>query len=94
MKNLSKRVYVWVTGLCLCVAALTGCGSSVEQDSADQPDTVGYSKTLQQDVTILDVRENYTDVATFCEGPNRVYLSYNDSAGIEVVANDPRCVTQ
>lgn len=90
-----KRAYVWFVGLCLCVGAMTGCGASDEDNSTDstevtQPTQPGYTKTLVPDVTILDIREGYSDIATFCEGPNRVYI--NDSNGTAfAVGNDPRC---
>lgn len=41
-------------------------------------------------VTVINLPDGFTDVAAFCDGPNRVYAVWS-SVTPAVVPNDPTC---
>jgi hypothetical protein len=75
-----KRAYVWLVSLCVCAAALSGCGAP-----SDTPED-----STTPSLTEYDSPNHYTNFATTCDGPNKVYITYNYD-NIFVVPNDPSC---
>lgn len=89
MKNNLKRLYVAITGFCLCIG-LTACAGGTPGGPAggDQYDDL-------PDVTVPYVTykvDGYV-VRAFCDGTSRVYIK---SEALAAVANAPECqgVTQ
>lgn len=81
--------------ICLAMAALaglimlTGCSKMTEQFN-DAP----VSGNNDAPALRVSFPDGFSNVATKCDGPNRVYVAFHgDSAyaGVAVVANDPRC---
>jgi len=77
----------------VAVAALlgaSGCGNKVNEPGRDAP-----TGTRNQDpADLISFPDGFSNVATKCDGPNRVYVAFKgdaNRAAIAVVPNDPRC---
>jgi hypothetical protein len=74
----------------IAVLALSGC-SEKQQEQFKDADR-GASNTGPAD--IMTFPDGFSNVASKCDGPNRVYVIFHqDSAygSVAVVPNDPRC---
>ncbi|MFG1872188.1 hypothetical protein [Micromonospora arborensis] len=72
-------------------AVLSGCGGKFTEPFKDAPRSKNINSAPADTVTMPD---GFSNVATKCEGPNRVYVVYHGDkpyGSIAVVANDPRC---
>lgn len=82
-----KAVSWFIAGL--AALALTGCGKAAEPfNDAER----GQSNDSPADT--MTFPDGFSNVATKCDGPNRVYVIFKgDSAygSVAVVPNDPRC---
>ena len=76
----------------LCLVALFACGGEANQDAQQ-----GDRNTGPADV--INMPDGFSNVASKCDGPNRVYTINHKSidgvskeyGAVAVVANDPRC---
>lgn len=88
-----KRIIIAAAAVGLSVATLVACGSdkAVEQfNDADRGDT---NSTPADVITFPD---GFSNVASKCDGPNRVYVIFHENSAygsVAVAPNDPRCVT-
>ena len=75
----------------LAALTLTGCGSSkLSEQFQDAPR--GINNELAADT--ITFPDGFSNVATKCDGPNRIYVVFKGDAAygaISVVPNDPRC---
>ena len=87
----------WLTMLGLaflllaCVGALSSCGL----DKATEPyKDSGRGSTNSAKADLITFPDGFNNVATKCDGPNRVYVTYHGDSpygSITVAPNDPRC---
>lgn len=73
------------------LVSLTACNSKAVEPFQDS----GVAGRDKSPATVLDMPDGFSNVATKCDGPNRVYVIFHsDSAygSVSVVPNDPRCV--
>jgi hypothetical protein len=88
------RVPWWAWALALTVVAivvLSSCGL----DKATEPFKDAPRGAVNGDpADVLRMPDGFSNVATKCDGPNRVYVVFHgDKAygSVAVVTNDPRC---
>lgn len=83
------RIFAATVAAALLLGA-TGCGAKGTEPLKDAP-TAGRN---QAPADLMSFPDGFSNVATKCDGPNRVYVAFkgdNNRAAIAVVANDPRC---
>lgn len=83
----SRRIAV--ATLIASVLALTGC-SKITEPYNDAP----VSGNNDEPALRVSFPDGFSNVATKCDGPNRVYVAYHGDAAYGAVAvapNDPRC---
>lgn len=75
----------------LATLALTGCSDKAREPFQDAP----RGTTNDHPADIINFPDGYSNVASKCDGPNRVYVIYKADdptrGSIAVVPNDPRC---
>jgi len=84
-----KKFAISITAAALLALTLTGCGKATEQFK-DAP----VSSHDDSAATVLNFPDGFSNVATKCDGPNRVYVIFHNDkpyGAISVVPNDPRC---
>lgn len=71
-----------------------GCGL----DKASEPfNDAPRGNTNDEPRDVMTFPDGFSNVATGCEGPNRVYVAFkgdDNRAAVAVVPNDPRCDTE
>jgi uncharacterized lipoprotein len=77
----------------LLVLALAGCDAA---DKASEPfkDAPRSNTTNNQAADIVTMPDGFNNLASKCDGPNRVYTTYHGDSpygAVAVVPNDPRC---
>lgn len=73
------------------ITFMAGCSNKQRQQFNDAPRT-GTDNTAPAQVIAMP--DGFSNVASKCDGPNRVYVVFHsDSAygSVDVVPNDPRC---
>ena len=73
-----------------CLVALAGCTDKATEQFRDAP----RGATNSDAADIIEMPDGFSNLASKCDGPNRVYVAFkgdNNRASIAVVANDPRC---
>lgn len=76
--------------IALCVLALTGCGMKAVEPFRDAP----RGNNNDQPADTITFPDGFSNVASKCDGPNRVYVIFKGDLGygsVHVVPNDPRC---
>jgi hypothetical protein len=76
--------------LMVMVLALSGCMGKATEPFKDAPE--GNRNTGPADT--LTMPDGFSNVASKCDGPNRVYVLFKGDkpyGSIAVVPNDPRC---
>lgn len=75
----------------LAALTLTGCGSSkLTEPFQDAP----RGETNNGSADVMTFPDGFSNVATKCDGPNRVYVLFKGDAvygSVAVAPNDPRC---
>ena len=75
----------------VAVAALIGgCGSKAVEPFKDAP----RGAVNDRPADTMTFPDGFSNVATKCDGPNRVYVIFKSDltyGSVAVVANDPRC---
>lgn len=86
-----RAVKLAAAGAALTVAvALAGCTDKGTEPFKDAPR--GAANDAPAD--IINFPDGFSNVATKCDGPNRVYVAYKgdeNRAAMAVVPNDPTC---
>lgn len=80
-----------ITAAAVVAFAAAGCSDKATAPYNDAPRTATENTGAAQVITMPD---GFSNVASKCDGPNRVYVVFHsDSAygSVAVVANDPRC---
>lgn len=76
----------------LALVPLSGCGSEkYAEHNNDSPRTGNTDKTP---AAVMAFPDGFSNVATKCDGPNRVYVVFHEDSpfgSVSVVPNDPRC---
>jgi len=88
-----KRIFVALGIGALAIAALGGCSNKGTEWNKDAP----ISERDDSGASVLNFPDGFSNVATKCDGPNRVYVIFHSSGSygsISVVPNDPRCATK
>lgn len=91
MTTTRKTAYAAAALIAAAVLALAGCSNKQRQQFNDAPRQAVQNNDPAQIITMPD---GFNNVASKCDGPNRVYVVFHsDSAygSVSVVANDPRC---
>ncbi len=74
------------------VLALTaGCGIDKAAEPFRDAPVAGHD---DRPADIINLPDGFSNVATKCDGPNRLYVAYHGDSGyaaVAVVAGDPRC---
>jgi hypothetical protein len=89
-----KPHYIVIAGFSILVVALlllTGCGA---QKATEPFKDAPVSQHNDDPAAILNMPDGFNNVATKCDGPNRVYVVFhndNPYGSVAVVPNDPRC---
>ena len=81
-----KRAIIGAVALALL---LTGCGKASEPFK-DAP----RGQTNDEPADTMTFPDGFSNVATKCDGPNRVYVVFKGDlayGSVDVVPNDPRC---
>lgn len=84
-----KKIAVCVSGV-VAAAALTGCSSKLTEPYKDAPR--GGTNAAPADV--ITMPDGFSNLASKCDGPNRIYVVFHQDApygAVAVVPNDPRC---
>ncbi len=86
-----KRKTAVVCGIVLLTGSLTGCGwDKYNEPYRDAP----RGATNDKPADVLTMPDGFSNIATKCDGSNRVYVIYKGDeryGSISVVPNDPRC---
>lgn len=75
----------------VALLALTGCSAKHSEPFKDAPRS-GHDNGSPAD--LIRMPDGFSNAASKCDGPNRVYVVYhgdNTYGSIAVVPNDPRC---
>lgn len=83
------RKLLLIVLLSVALLPIAGCTKALEPFK-DAP----RGATNSQPADIITMPDGFSNVATKCDGPNRVYVVFHgDSAygSVEVAPNDPRC---
>lgn len=89
---MKQRIILGVSAA-ITAAILAGCSDKATEPYNDSPRTSTENTGAAQVITMPD---GFSNVASKCDGPNRVYVVFHsDSAygSVAVVPNDPRCTT-
>lgn len=87
---MTNRAKLFLATLALITVTTTGCLDKATESLKDSP--VGNRNESPADV--MSFPDGYSNVASKCDGPNRVYVAFkgdSNRAAVSVVANDPRC---
>ena len=90
MRTTRTRIALVAAGASVGLLALSGCADKYTEPFKDAP----RSGTNNSPAEIITQPDGFGNVASKCDGPNRVYSVYHGNAkygSIAVVANDPRC---
>jgi hypothetical protein len=81
-------------------AALAALVFTSAASCSEKRQDAGVSGRNTGPADVINMPDGYSNVASKCEGPNRVYVIYHGSfddpkpyGSIAVVANDPRCTS-
>jgi hypothetical protein len=77
-------------GIAVLALTLTGCMDKATEPFKDAP-RAGMNN---QPADVVTMPDGFNNVASKCDGPNRVYTTYHGNSpygAVAVVPNDPRC---
>ncbi|MFL6077967.1 MAG: hypothetical protein ACJ73S_31770 [Mycobacteriales bacterium] len=85
------RVAAGLAVLAALVLTAAGCGDKANEPFRDAPrsDTTNSSAA-----EVIEMPDGFNNLASKCDGPNRVYVTYHGDrayGSVAVVPNDPRC---
>ena len=83
-----KKIVIAASALTL--VSLVGCGTKAAEPFQDAPR--GQNNTRPADT--ITFPDGFSNVASKCDGPNRVYVVFKGDlayGSVNVVPNDPRC---
>jgi hypothetical protein len=86
----TRKTLAAITAAFALALLLTGCSDKFNEPFKDAPR--GTSNNGPADIGTMP--DGFSNWASKCDGPNRVYTAYHGDAtyaAIAVVANDPRC---
>lgn len=93
MRFLREHVAWWVIAACFLVAVallLSSCAQKAQEPFKDAP----VSQHNDDPAAVINMPDGFSNVASKCDGPNRVYVVFHGDSKYGTVAvapNDPRC---
>jgi len=84
---------VGVAALAVSLGALASCGQKAQEPFQDAE----RGATNDSPADTITFPDGFSNVASKCDGPNRVYVLFKSDAAygsVDVVPNDPRCVDE
>lgn len=85
-----KRVALIVAAV-VATLSMSGCSWEKTTEPFKDAPVSGHNSDPAE---VVEMPDGFNNVATKCDGPNRVYTIYHADSGygsVAVVANDPRC---
>jgi hypothetical protein len=89
--KLRRNLLGVAAGLAALVVAAAGCGDKAHEPFRDAPRTHNSNSGAAE---VIEMPDGFNNLASKCDGPNRVYVTYHGNSAygsVAVVPNDPRC---